>query len=102
MTGIQDSAPPWRRLGLLALLALITSTVPVRAGAVTDHTDRTKPETESSTPASRSLSIDQRLLVPQDEFFLDMFIDRTPADGGYRVQRFYGYELFDPARERAV
>lgn len=52
------------------------------------------------SPSYTAVVVDIDRLIPQDEFFLDIFMDRYPADGGYRVRRFYGYEFFDEQQER--
>ena len=57
---------------------------------------------EPAAAGRAAFFIDRHLLPAPDEFFLDMFMDRYPADGGYRVKRFHGFEFFDAARERAV
>jgi murein DD-endopeptidase MepM/ murein hydrolase activator NlpD len=41
-------------------------------------------------------------LIPPEEFFLDLFIERYKVPGGYQVRRFQGSEFFDLERERSV
>ncbi|MBI1747861.1 MAG: M23 family metallopeptidase [Acidobacteria bacterium] len=57
---------------------------------------------EASVPLRIVATVSRDRLLPTDEFFLDMFMERYPADGGYRVRRFHGYEFFETTRERAV
>lgn len=85
------------------LIALIMTNPALSRGlSSVDPNAETETGPDVSHSASKVASVDPTLLPPQEEFFLDMFIDRYPVDGGYRVKRFYGSEFFDVDRERAI